>query len=112
MPFSPNDQLGPYTLISLIGAGGMGEVWKACDTRFNRLVAIKTSKKQFDERFDQESHAIAALNHPNICSLYDVGPDYLVMEHVENLVRITPKTLVMNDLRRCAKPFVNTVGKS
>ena len=83
MPFSPNDQLGPYTLISLIGAGGMGEVWKARDTRLNRLVAIKTSKKQFDERFAQEAHAIAALNHPNICSLYDVGPDYLVMEYVE-----------------------------
>ena len=83
MPFAPNDQLGPYTLISLIGAGGMGEVWKARDTRLNRLVAIKTSKKQFDERFAQEAHAIAALNHPNICSLYDVGPDYLVMEYVE-----------------------------
>ena len=83
MPLAPNDQLGPYTLISPIGIGGMGEVWKARDTRLNRLVAIKKAKEQFDARFAQEAHAIAALNHPNICSLFDVGPDYLVMEYVE-----------------------------
>jgi serine/threonine protein kinase len=61
----------------------MGEVYKARDTRLDRPVAIKTSKQRFDDRFAREAHAIATLNHPNICSLYDVGPDYLVMEFVE-----------------------------
>src|SRR6516165_8526410 len=61
----------------------MGEVWKARDTRLDRIVAIKTSKEKFSERFDREARSIAALNHPHICTLYDVGPDYLVMEYVE-----------------------------
>jgi len=61
----------------------MGQVWKARDTRLSRIVAIKTSRDRFSERFEREAHAIAALNHPHICSLYDVGPDYLVMEYVE-----------------------------
>jgi eukaryotic-like serine/threonine-protein kinase len=76
-------KLGPYEMISPVGAGGMGEVWKARDTRVDRIVAIKTSQQQFSERFEREARAIAALNHPNICSLYDVGPDYLVMEFVD-----------------------------
>src|SRR5437763_7505642 len=75
--------LGPYVLLAPIGAGGMGEVWKARDTRLDRIVAVKTSKEQFSERFEQEARAVAALNHPHICQLYDVGPDYLVMEYVE-----------------------------
>ena len=61
----------------------MGEVWKARDTRLNRLVAIKASHTSFSERFEREARAIAAVNHPHVCSLYDVGPDYLVMEYVE-----------------------------
>ncbi len=61
----------------------MGEVWKARDTRLNRLVAIKTSLSPFSERFEREARAIAAVNHHHVCSLYDVGPDYLVMEYVE-----------------------------
>ena len=75
---SPGDQLGPYEILAPIGAGGMGEVWKARDTRLNRMVAIKVSKEQFTERFARESLAIAALNHPNICTLHDVGPTSLV----------------------------------
>jgi predicted Ser/Thr protein kinase len=75
--------LGPYEILDLIGAGGMGEVWKARDTRLGRTVAIKVSKQQFSERFEQEARAVGALNHPHICQLYDVGPDYLVMEFVE-----------------------------
>lgn len=65
-----------------IGAGGMGEVYRALDSRLNRTVAIKVSREQFSERFEREACAIAALNHPNICTLYDVGPNYLVMELV------------------------------
>src|SRR5580700_3375870 len=83
MPLSVGDRLGPYEIIAPIGAGGMGEVWKARDTRLNRIVAIKQSHIRFNERFEREAHAIAALNHPHICQIYDVGPDYLVMEYVE-----------------------------
>src|SRR5215475_14377621 len=61
----------------------MGEVWKARDTRLDRIVAIKTSSEQFSERFEREARAVAALNHPHICQLYDVGANYLVMEYIE-----------------------------
>src|SRR5271154_2404486 len=83
MPLSTGTCLGPYEILAPIGAGGMGEVYKARDTRLNRLVAIKVSKEQFSARFEQEARAVAALNHPHICQLYDVGPNYLVMEYVE-----------------------------
>src|SRR5271169_5431450 len=83
MPISPGDKLGPYEIDVLIGAGGMGEVWKARDTRLDRMVAIKRLKSQHSARFEQEASAIAALNHPHICQIYDVGPDYLVLEYVE-----------------------------
>src|ERR1700681_3698348 len=75
-------QLGPYVLMSSIGAGGMGEVWKARDTRLDRIVAIKRLKAEHTERFKREARAIAALNHPHICQIYDVGSDYLVMEYI------------------------------
>jgi serine/threonine protein kinase len=83
MPLAPGTRLGPYEILSALGAGGMGEVWKARDTRLNRLVAIKASLGPLSERFEREARAIAAVNHPHVCSLYDVGPDYLVMEYVE-----------------------------
>jgi serine/threonine protein kinase len=79
----PGDKLGPYEILTPIGKGGMGEVWKARDPRVGRDVAIKVSQEDFSERFDREARAIGALNHPNICTLYDVGPNYLVMEYVE-----------------------------
>jgi eukaryotic-like serine/threonine-protein kinase len=80
---SAGDRLGPYEILSSIGAGGMGEVYRARDPRVGRDVAIKVSKEQFSDRFEREARAVAALNHPNVCHLYDVGPDYLVMEYVE-----------------------------
>src|SRR5713101_3616970 len=83
MPLSVGDKLGPYEILSPIGKGGMGEVWKAHDPRLNRDVAIKVSVSQFSERFEREAKAIAALNHPNICQIYDIGPNYLVMEFIE-----------------------------
>jgi len=83
MAISPGDRLGPYEILALRGADGMGQVWKARDTRLDRMVAIKTSAGRFSDRFAREARAVAALNHPNICHLYDVGPDYLVMEFVE-----------------------------
>ncbi len=83
MALVPGACLGPYEILNPIGAGGMGEVYKARDTRLDRTVAIKVSKEAFSQRFEREARAVAALNHPNICQLYDVGPDYLVMEFVE-----------------------------
>jgi len=75
--------LGPYRIESKLGEGGMGEVFRAIDTRLGRAVAIKICHQQFSERFEREGRAISSLNHPNICTLHDVGPNYLVMELVE-----------------------------
>lgn len=75
--------LGPYEIISFIGSGGMCEVWKDRDTPLGRIVAIKNVKEQHSERFKKEARSIAALNHPNICQIHDIGDDYLVLEHVE-----------------------------
>jgi len=83
MTLSPGSKLGPYEILSSIGSGGMGEVWKARDTRLGRIVAIKKVREQHSERFKQEARSIAALNHPNICQLFDIGDDYLVLEYVE-----------------------------
>jgi eukaryotic-like serine/threonine-protein kinase len=83
MEVKPGDQLGRYQLLLRIGEGGMGEVWKARDTQLDRDVALKVSKDAFTARFDREARAIAAFNHPNICQIYDVGPNYLVMELIE-----------------------------
>ena len=75
--------LGPYRIESKLGEGGMGEVFRAVDTRLGRAIAIKTTRAQFNARFEREARAISSLNHPNICTLHDVGPNYLVMELVE-----------------------------
>jgi eukaryotic-like serine/threonine-protein kinase len=75
--------LGPYRIENKLGEGGMGEVYRAIDTRLGRAVAIKTTREQFSDRFAREARAISSLNHPNICTLHDVGQNYLVMELVE-----------------------------
>jgi non-specific serine/threonine protein kinase len=80
---TPGSQLGPYQILSLLGAGGMGQVYKAFDPRIPREIAIKIAAERFSERFDREVRAIATLNHPNICTIHDVGPNYLVMELVD-----------------------------
>jgi eukaryotic-like serine/threonine-protein kinase len=85
MSLSAGDRLGPYEILAPLGAGGLGQVWKARDPRLDRIVAIKVSHEQFSERFELEARAVAALNHPHICQLYDVGPDYLVMEFVDGV---------------------------
>jgi WD40 repeat protein len=83
MTLKPGTQLGPYEIVAPIGAGGMGEVYRAHDARVGRDVALKISAEQFNERFEREIRAVASLNHSNICTLYDVGPNYLVMELIE-----------------------------
>jgi serine/threonine protein kinase len=93
MPLKPSTRLGPYEILSTLGAGGMGEVYRARDTRLDRTVAIKilhehlSDNPQFHERFEREARAISRLSHPNICPLYDVGQqdgvEYLVMEYLE-----------------------------
>jgi len=83
MLLQPGEKLGPYEIVTLIGNGGMGEVYRAVDTRLGRNVAIKVCAQRFSERFEREARAIAALNHLNVCTLHDVGPDFLVMELVE-----------------------------
>ena len=76
-------RLGPYEVLAKLGEGGMGEVYRAVDTRLGRAVAVKVAQPQFIQRFGREARAISSLNHPHICTLYDVGPNYLVMELVE-----------------------------
>src|SRR5215469_7749938 len=93
MALSSGTKLGPYEIQTSLGAGGMGEVYRACDTRLDRLVAIKilpshlSDNSEARQRFDREARAISSLNHPNICILHDVGHqdgiDYLVMEFLE-----------------------------
>src|SRR5271155_643147 len=97
MPLSAGDRLGAYEIISQLGAGGSGEVWKARDTRLDRIVALKVSKQEFTERFEREARAVAALNHPHICQIYDIGPTYIVMEYVagSNLKGPLPLDLVL-----------------
>jgi eukaryotic-like serine/threonine-protein kinase len=90
MPLSAGTRLGPHEIVALIGAGGMGEVYRAKDTRLDRTVAIKilpehlSSDPRWHERFEREARAISALNHPHICTLHDIGHqdsiDYLVMD--------------------------------
>ena len=80
---TPGTCLGPYRIESKLGEGGMGEVFRAVDTRLGRAVAVKIVHERFSDRFEREARAISSLNHPHVCTLYDVGPNYLVMELVE-----------------------------
>src|SRR5881296_372508 len=89
MPLTAGVRLGPYEILAPLGTGGMGEVYKARDTRLERTVAIKilppqlAADPQFRERFEREAKTISQLNHPHICTLYDVRDNYLVMELLE-----------------------------
>jgi Tol biopolymer transport system component/predicted Ser/Thr protein kinase len=110
MSLSAGDRLGPYEIVAPIGKGGMGEVYRALDPRVGREVAIKVSAEEFSERFEREARAIAALNHPNICQLYDVGPNYLVMELVEG---VEPKgPLPLEEALPIAKQIVDALAEA
>src|SRR6516225_5820864 len=83
MSLAVGTKLGPYEILAAIGAGGMGEVWKARDTRLDRIVAVKRLNERHSARFVGEARAIAAVNHPHICQIHDIGPDYLVLEYID-----------------------------
>ena len=95
MSIAPGTHIGPYEIVAVLGTGGMGEVYRARDTRLDRFVAIKVLSARLSvtpallERFRREARAVAALNHPNICTIYDIGaggadsPAYLAMELLE-----------------------------
>ncbi len=106
MRITTGSKLGPYEVLASIGAGGMGEVYRARDPRVGREVAIKVSAERFSERFEREARAIASLNHVNICTLFDVGPNYLVMELVEGPTlaeRIKEGAIPLEEARAIAK---------
>ena len=102
-PITPGFQLGPYRIDAVLGEGGMGHVFRATDTRLNRPVAIKVCKEAFIDRFEQEARSIAAISHPNVCTLFDVGPNYLVMELLDGetlAARLKRGRLSINDTLR------------
>src|SRR5690348_109158 len=113
MALSVGDKLGPYEILSTLGKGGMGEVYRALDPRMGREVAIKTSPEHFSERFDREVRAVAALNHPNVCSIYDVGPNYLVMELIEGeapVSREEPGPLPLDQALKIARQIADALN--
>jgi Tol biopolymer transport system component/predicted Ser/Thr protein kinase len=125
VPILPGKRLGPYEILSAVGAGGMGEVYRAKDTRLDRIVAIKilpdhhASNPELRERFEREARAVAALNHPNICTLHDVGHqdgiDYLVMEYVEGetlAARLEKGPLPLDQVLRYAIEIADALDKA
>jgi serine/threonine protein kinase/tetratricopeptide (TPR) repeat protein len=90
MSISVGDRLGPYEILSQIGAGGMGVVYKARDIRLDRIVALKVAAEEYSERFAREARTVAALNHPNICQIHDVGPNFLVLEFLDGAPLLCP----------------------
>src|SRR5690242_7404084 len=125
MPILPGTRLGPYEILSSIGAGGMGEVYRARDTRLNRIVAIKILPEHsadhdgLRERFERDARAISSLNHPHICTLYDVGhqnaTDYLVMEYLEGdtlAQRLKKGPLPLDQVLRYAVEIADALDKA
>ncbi len=125
MPLGPGTRLGPYEIQSALGAGGMGEVYRARDTRLDRTVAIKvlpshvSADPALRERFEREARTIAALNHPHICTLHDVGHqdgiDFLVMEHLEGETlaqRLTRGGMDLNDALAIAIQMADALDKA
>src|ERR1700682_5623073 len=125
MAILPGLRLGPYEVLSAIGAGGMGEVYRAKDTRLDRTVAIKVlpphlaDSSELRERFEREARTIASLNHPHICVLHDIGhqdgTDYLVMECVEGETlakRLEKGPLPLDQALRCAAQMAAALDKA
>src|SRR5580700_7717024 len=125
MPLATGTRLGPYEITAPIGAGGMGEVFRARDTRLDRTVAIKILNQgiadtpEVRQRFDREARAVSSLNHPHVCALYDVGHhdgiDYLVMEYIEGetlAARIEKGPLPTAELLRYGSQIADALDKA
>ena len=125
MPIGPGARLGPYEILAPLGAGGMGEVYRAKDTRLDRTVAIKVlpahaaDSPEQRQRLDREARAIAGLTHPHICTLYDVGHqdgiDYLVMEHLDGetlAARLTKGALPLEQVLKVAIEIAEALDKA
>src|SRR5438094_7099007 len=125
MALNGGSRLGPYEILMPIGAGGMGEVYKAADTRLNRTVAIKVLPPHFSDnpemkqRFEREAQTIASLNHPNICTLYDVGrqdgTDFLVMEYLDGetlTARLLRGPLPLDEALKVAVAIADALDKA
>ena len=125
MTVSPGTKLGPYEILASVGAGGMGEVYRARDTRLDRTVAIKilplhlSSNLHLKQRFEREARTISSLSHPNICSLYDIGHqdgiDYLVMEFLEGETlaeRLSKGALPMDQVLRYGMQIADALDKA
>src|SRR5262247_1162905 len=125
MSLGPGTRLGPYEIQSAIGAGGMGEVYKAKDTRLDRIVAIKVLPSHVSgdpalrERFEREARTVAALNHPHICTLFDVGchdgTDFLVLEYLEGqtlAARLTKGALPMDQALAIGIQIADALAKA
>ncbi|HZI95476.1 MAG TPA: protein kinase [Patescibacteria group bacterium] len=125
MPLAPGTRLGPYEILAPLGAGGMGEVYRARDTRLNRSVAIKvlpahlSSNPDVRLRFEREARAVSSLNHPNICTLHDIGSqdgvDYLVLEHLEGetlAARLQKGPMPTAELLRCAIEIADALDRA
>jgi serine/threonine protein kinase len=125
MSLSAGTRLGPYEILTPLGAGGMGEVYRARDTRLDRTVAIKvlpdhlSSNSEVRQRFEREARAVSALNHPHICTLHDIGHedglDYLVMEFIEGesfADRLTKGSLSIEQVLRYASHIADALDKA
>jgi eukaryotic-like serine/threonine-protein kinase len=112
---TPGAQLGPYKIEAQVGEGGMGTVYRALDTRLGRTVAIKVASERYSERFQREARAISTLNHPNICTLYDVGPNYLVMEFIDGstlAAEIKKGPLALESVARYGAQIANALAEA
>src|SRR5437870_2204769 len=125
MPLTPGSKLGPYEIIAPVGAGGMGEVYHALDTRLDRAVAIKIvsgdviANPELRQRFEREARALSSLSHPHICGLYDIGQengsDYLVMEYLEGETlskRLERGALAIRELLKIGVEIADALDKA
>src|SRR5271165_1250331 len=124
MALSPGDRLGPYEILSPLGAGGMGEVWKARDTRLDRTVAIKVlpefiaDRDDLRARFEREARAVASLKHPHICVLHDIGKqdgiDFMVLELMDGetlAARVIKGTLPLDQVLKYATQIADALDR-
>lgn len=104
------ERIGPYLIEAKVGAGSMGTVYRATDTRLQRTVALKICQSGFTHRFEREARAIAALNHPHICQIYDVGPSYIVMEWVDGAPILSSGWMTLGDALRNATEIASAMA--